>query len=229
MSATLWRKLRIIPTVVALAVVGLSGSISRTTAQGSIPSCKPPSTGEYLLLVISPTTDNQNQLRRALPSDLKTSVCRYLNETVTRIAGFDKVDDANRWAKYVNQIAGLSAIITTKQGAGTPVAQQPKPQPKPQQKPQLETANFKPQPLGPGFAVLVEYFNRPELVSQVGQVVKGDVGFVSYGQRPYLLALYTTTQKEAYDTLQRLTDRGFFAVVADSRKVMLLRRAVVQQ
>jgi hypothetical protein len=221
MSATLWRRLHIIPTVVAVSVMGLVGNISKTTAQESIPSCKPPNAGEYLLLVISPTADNQNQLRRALPSDLKTGVCKYLNETVTRVAGFNKIDDANRWARYVNQIAGLSAIITTKQGAAAPIAQQ--------QKPQLETANFKPQPLGPGFAVLVEYFNRPEIVSQVGKVVKGDVGFVSYGQRPYLLALYTTTQKEAYDTLQRLTDRGFFAVVADSRKVMLLRRSVVQQ
>lgn len=54
----------------------------------------------------------------------------------------------------------------------------------------------------------------------------GDVGFVSYGQRPYLLATYTTSQKDAYKTLQKLSERGFFAVLVDSSKVILLKPVV---
>jgi hypothetical protein len=60
----------------------------------------------------------------------------------------------------------------------------------------------------------------------VQQVVGGNVGFVSYGQRPYLLAVYTTNQTEAYNTLQKLNNGGFVASIVDSRKVILLRSTV---
>jgi hypothetical protein len=197
-----------------LAIAGLMVSVNSAFAQKSVPVCQPPTPGEYLLLVISPTTDNQNQLRRVLPPEIKTTTCQYLNDTVvTRIGGFKKIDDANRWARYVNNIVGLSAIITTKPG-DAPSAQN------------ASNTNYSPQPLGEGYAVLVDYFNRPELVDNVQQVVGGDVGFASYGQRPYLLALYSRNQKEAYSMLQNLNERGFFAVLVDSRKVMLLRSAV---
>lgn len=195
-----------------LTIAGLVGGINSVAAQQEIPVCQPPNAGEYILLVISPTVGNQNQLRRALPPELKTTTCRYIKDTVTRIGGFNKIDDANRWAKYVSNIVGLSAIITTRPAEAVPA--------------QNQTVSYKPQRLGEGFAVLVDYFNRPEVTSQVQQVVGGDVGFVSYGQRPYLLAVYTTNQKEAYSTLQTLSDRGFFAILVDSRKVTLLRSAV---
>lgn len=194
-----------------LAIVGFV-NINSVAAQQDIPVCQPPGAGEYILLVISPTQNNQNQLRRALPPELKNTTCRYLKDTVTRIGGFNKIDDANRWAKYVSNIVGLSAIITTRPAEAVPN--------------QNQTVSYKPQRLGEGFAVLVDYFNRPEVTSQVQQVVGGDVGFVSYGQRPYLLAVYTTNQKEAYSTLQTLSDRGFFAILVDSRKVTLLRSVV---
>ncbi|MEO1764658.1 MAG: hypothetical protein AAFR83_22470, partial [Cyanobacteria bacterium J06629_18] len=77
-----------------------------------------------------------------------------------------------------------------------------------------------------GYAVLVDYYNRPQLASDVRKAVNGDVGFVSYGRRPYLLATYTSNQKEAYQTLEELSRRGFFAIIVDSQKVMLLRSVV---
>lgn len=218
MSANLWPRLRILPTALAVTLTSLVGSFNAALAQERIPTCEPPNAGEFLLLVISPTIDNQNQLRQSLPGQLKTNVCRYLNETVTRVGGFNKIDDANRWARYINNVAGLSAIITTRPGSTSTA-----------QKPQAEPANFKPQSLGNGYAVLVEYYNRPELASQVQKVIGGDVGFVTYGQRPYLLALYTTDQKEAYETLQQLNERGFYAVLVNSSRVVLLRRSVVQR
>jgi hypothetical protein len=203
-------------TLSAALVLAMSSliavKVSSVAAQKNIPVCQAPTAGEYLLLVISPTQDNQTQLRRTLPNELKTTTCRYLNDTVTRIGGFKKIDDANRWARYVNSVVGLSAIITTR--------------PADVQQARSQAVTYNPQSLGMGYAVLVDYFNRPELATQLQQVVGGDVGFVSYGQRPYLLAVYTTNQKEAYNTLQNLNERGFSSYLVDSRKVLLLRSVV---
>jgi hypothetical protein len=212
-----------LPSVLGLAIAGLIGGMSSVFAQPAIPLCQPPTSGEYLLLVVSPTADNQKQLRSALPPELKTITCKYLNETVTRIGGFKKIDDANRWARYVSNIVGLSAIITTRP---TTADVQPQTQPQLQQQPPQQTVNYNPQALGEGYAVLVDYYNRPELVTSVQQAVGGNVGFVSYGQRPYLLAVYTTNQSEAYNTLQKLNNGGFVASIVDSRKVILLRSTV---
>jgi hypothetical protein len=221
-----------LPSVLGLAIAGLISGASSVLAQQTIPPCQPPNAGEYLLLVVSPTADNQKQLRSALPPELKTITCKYLNETVTRIGGFNRIDDANRWARYVSNIVGLSAIITTRP---TTADVQPKPQPQLQARPQLQRQPqlqpsqqtvYNPQALGEGYAVLVDYYNRPELVNSVQQVVGGNVGFVSYGQRPYLLAVYTTNQTEAYNTLQKLNNGGFVASIVDSRKVILLRSTV---
>ncbi|MEH2304760.1 hypothetical protein [Nostoc sp.] len=213
-----------LPSVLGLAIAGLIGGMSSVFAQQAIPACQPPTSGEYLLLVVSPTADNQKQLRSALPPELKTITCKYLNETVTRIGGFKKIDDANRWARYVSNIVGLSAIITTR--PTTADVQPPQTQPQLQQQPLQQTVNYNPQALGEGYAVLVDYYNRPELVNSVQQAVGGNVGFVSYGQRPYLLAVYTTNQSEAYNTLQKLNNGGFVASIVDSRKVILLRSTV---
>ncbi len=207
----------------SFAYAGLIGGMSSVFAQQAIPLCQPPNAGEYLLLVVSPTANNQKQLRSALPPELKTITCKYLNETVTRIGGFNKIDDANRWARYVSNIVGLSAIITTRPTAPDVQTQ---PQPQPQLQPPQQTVSYNPQALGEGYAVLVDYYNRPELANSVQQVVAGNVGFVSYGQRPYLLAVYTTNQTEAYNTLQKLNNRGFVASIVDSRKVILLRSIV---
>ncbi|MBR8836014.1 MAG: hypothetical protein DSM106950_18820 [Stigonema ocellatum SAG 48.90 = DSM 106950] len=197
--------------LLVLAFIGLMSGASSVAAQQEIAVCQPPNSGEYLLLVISPTPDNQTQLRRALPPELKITTCKYLKDIVTRIGGFTRIEDANRWGRYVKNVAGLSAIVTTR----------PK-----DLETTTQTSTYKPQRLGEGFAILVDYYNRPEVVTQVQQVVGGDVGFVSYGQRPYLLAVYTTNQKQAYNTLQTLSERGFFAILVDSRKVILLRSVV---
>lgn len=228
MSKTVVQKFHIQNTLVSslmLGIVGLSGGINSANAQQDIPVCQPPNSGEYLLLVSSPTAENQKQLRQALPSNTNASTCRYLKNTVTRIGGFNKIDDANSWARYIKNIVGLSAIVTTR--PSSEVAQKPPTVTQTvTQKPPTQTVSYKPERLGEGLAVLVDYYNRPEMANKVREVVRGDVGFVSYGERPYLLAVYTRNQKEAYSTLQKLSERGFFAVVVDSRKVMLLRSSV---
>ncbi|MBD2185889.1 hypothetical protein H6S82_02160 [Planktothrix sp. FACHB-1355] len=85
---------------------------------------------------------------------------------------------------------------------------------------------YNPQPLGTGYAVLVDYFNQPEIAAQVQEALKKEVGLVSYGQRPYLLVLHTTDQKNATSIFEDLSDRGFWVMLVDSDKVTLLRARV---
>ena len=198
-----------------LSTLGAISIIQPTAAQTnktSIPVCRAPNPGEYLLLVISPSKNNQNELRRVLPLNTNSVVCTYLKDTVTRIGGFRKIDDANRWARYVKDSAGLSAIITTRPTHASQT--------------QVDNAKFQPRQLGRGYAVLVDYLKRPEIAHQIREVMGGDVGFASYGQRPYLLAVYTTNQTDAYQALKKLSDRGFIASIVDSSRVVLLRSIV---
>ncbi|MFM6181408.1 MAG: hypothetical protein ACKPKC_16730 [Dolichospermum sp.] len=215
------QKLQTLSGVLLLAFAPLIGNIHPVIAQQNLINCQQPNVGEYLLLVLSPTPENQKQLRTALPTEQKTIVCQYNNQIVTRVSGFTNIDNANRWARYIQNTVGLSATITTR-------ATEPATQQVPQTIPNIQTPKitYNPKILGEGYAILVDYFNRPEMVSSLRKAVGGDVGFVSYGQRPYLLAVYTTNQKEAYNTLQKLSETGFVAILADGRKVVLLRSIV---
>lgn len=215
------QKLPTLSGVLFLAFAPLISNIHPVIAQQNFANCQQPNVGEYLLLVLSPTPENQKQLRAALPTEQKTIVCKYNNQIVTRVGGFTNIDDANRWARYIQNIVGLSATITTR-------ATEPATQQVPQTIPNTQTPKitYNPKILGEGYAILVDYFNRPEMVSSLRNAVGGDVGFVSYGQRPYLLAVYTTNRKEAYNTLQKLSETGFVAILADGRKVVLLRSIV---
>jgi hypothetical protein len=85
---------------------------------------------------------------------------------------------------------------------------------------------FNPQPLGAGFAVVVSFFNQPELASTVRQVTARDVGLVAFDQQPYLLAGYSTNAVEASNLLRLLSERGLTAVIIDGRQAMLLTPAV---
>jgi hypothetical protein len=86
---------------------------------------------------------------------------------------------------------------------------------------------FNPRPLGTGYAVLVYYFNRPEVAADVRQLTAQPVGLVSYEQQPFLLAAYTSDAAAATAVLQTLNERGFTAILVDSRRAILLTPAVV--
>lgn len=190
-----------------LAFSLLSSSVAM--AQEAPVSCQPPKQNEFLVLVVNPTKENQQQLRRALPAQNKTNVCKYLNDVVTRISGFKSIDEANALAQYVNEIVKLPAYVA-----------------RPAETPKAGTPGYNPQLLGGGYAVLVDYFNKPEIATQIRRVIGGDVSLVAYGQRPYLLAIYTNNQTDANSTLQQLSDRGFWTMVVDSRRVVLLKSDV---
>ncbi|MCD8485171.1 MAG: hypothetical protein LRZ84_00045 [Desertifilum sp.] len=175
----------------------------------SYPACQPPNVGEYLLLVEARSPAQQAQLPQALPNTTPYQFCLYLDELVARVGGFSNLEEANRAARYAIETGRLEAYVVQPPASFTAAA-----------------PAYNPQPLGTGFAVLVDYFNQPELATQVQQVLGGTVGLASYGQRPFLLAVHTTNQQDANDILQALSDRGFWAMIVDSRKVVLLNASV---
>jgi hypothetical protein len=174
-------------------------------AQSTLPDCQPPRTGEYLVLVRAPTPEAQEKLRRALQPNTNSIVCRYLNETVTRTGTFTQLDNANLQAQSIRSL-GLAAFVIRS----------------PSTTPFQASTVADPQPLGAGYAVLVEYSNHSD-AAQVKEFLGTDVGLTSYAQRPYLLALHTSDQNKATETLKRLSDRGFYALLVDSRQVTLIR------
>ncbi len=196
----------------------------------SYATCQPPSPSEYLLLVVTRTPDSQTQVQQLLPPNTTVGACTYLEDTVTRVGGFRTVERANAWAKYVTETTGLAAFVArpaeSPQGSPTAATTEPSTAPSTAAAKPNDSASYSPKPLGLGYAVLVDYQNQPEMAAKVRQILGKDVGLVAYGQRPYLLAVYTADSNAANTTLQRLSDRGFWATLVDSRRVILLRRTV---
>jgi hypothetical protein len=193
-----------------LVLTSLASIADTGLAQQIAQPCQPPQPDEYLLLVLSQTSESQKQIQRTLPADTPYTFCQYLDDTVARIAGFRRIEDAQAWGRYVKEIVGLSAFVvrpTSTQSSSNTLA-------------------YNPQPLGDGYAVLIDYFNQPEIAAQVRQLLGRDIGLVSYGQRPYLLAIHTSSQRKANSTLRQLSDRGFWSMVVDSRRVTLLKPSV---
>jgi hypothetical protein len=193
------------------------------------PACEPPATGEYLLLVISQSEQTSAQLQRTLPPNASTTVCQYLDNLVTRVGGFTDPEVANSWANYLTDLGGMQAFVARSPEAISTQAQSPTIDStiSPTIQPVSTEAStglltYGPQPLEAGYAVLVDYFNRPEVSTSLQQALGSQVGLVSYGQRPYLLALHTSDLAVANSVLQQLSDRNFLALVVDSRRAVLL-------
>jgi len=203
-------KIRLIFSFVIIPLTLWNYLVKSTVAQPTTSVCQPPRKDEYLLFILSQTRATDEEIKAILPPQLPTTFCQYLNERVTRVGGFNNLLDVQGWARYFNEIVGLSAFVI--QGAP------------PRNSPNLPT--YKPQPLADGYAVLVDYFNQPEIASELRQVMGMEVGLVTYTQRPYLLALHTKNENEANSKLRQLSDRGFTSIVVDSRSVILIRPVV---
>lgn len=216
--------------IAALLLGGISSSLTPRQALAQ-EACEPPQAGEYLLVIVSETSSDQELARRTLPGDIKSQICRYVDGVVTRVGGFEDQLVAEDWANFIKNRSGLQTFVikpevTQRPPTSTPVVRRP-PVSQPNARPQ-QTADsrFDPKPLGSGYAVLVDYLNQPELAAQVKQVTQTDVGLVSYGQRPYLLVQHTGDLEAATSTLQTLSNRGFFSLMVDSRRVTVITRQV---
>jgi hypothetical protein len=208
-----------------LTISGLLLAARPTFAQ-QYPNCQPPNNGEFLLLVVTRSQADQNKVRSALPGNANAVVCQYAQDVVVRVAGFPDQDTATSWADYMRNTVGLQAAVarpsqTASQPNPYPTSGNPVPYPTP-----VNPGVYNPQPLGSGFAVLVQYNNRPEIALQVRQFLNREIGLVSYGQRPYLLAVYTTDVNIADSILRSLSSQGYAATVVDSRQVVLLKPAL---
>jgi hypothetical protein len=217
----------------AFAGIVLATGGSSVAAFAQTPTCAPPSSKEFLLLVVSKTPETQAKVRNLLSRDADVKVCNYFGETVTRVGGFRDQETAMSWANYLNGTVGLQAFVARpSQSANVP--QTPVPPTAPPvtvatANPSTSNApsrNFNPQRLGEGFAVIVNYYNRPELATSVQQALNRQIGLVAYQQRAYLLAVHTRDRKTADVFLRRLNDRGFNATIVDSRRTVLLTPAV---
>ncbi len=193
---------------------------STAIAQAGYSPCQPPNPNESLLLVVSRTPDVQTRVRNLLPTNADATVCLYQTDVVTRIGRFATVEAANAWAKYMADNLGLSAVVVK-----PPVVAAPPPVINSPLTP-TAIASYNPQPMGVGYAVLVNYFNHPAIAGEVKQVLNQEVGLVAYDQRPFLLALYTSDATLAKTTMQRLSDRGYAALVVESQQLVLLRSVV---
>ena len=228
-----WNGLCRLSSLSGMAIVAVASPIQ---AQ-SQPDCAPPKSGEYLLLAPTPTPDAQRLVRSKAPSDATFAICRYFGESVTRIGGFNSESAASAWGQYLIRTTGIKVTIAAPIAAPTsanslppaisaasaPTASVPT-TPRPATPTPAPTYN--PQILPTGYAVLVNYNNRPEVAAQLRQAVNGKVGVVSYGEHPYLLASQTSDQSAANAIMQLLSDRGFLTIVVDARRVILLKAQV---
>ncbi|MFY7802088.1 MAG: hypothetical protein ACOVQ7_01560 [Limnoraphis robusta] len=233
----------------AIAVLLTSSTVSPNVASAAA-SCEPPEAGEYLVLIVSETTAEQDLARKTLPSDIKSEVCRYVEDLVTRVGGFKDQLIAEDWAAYLKESSGLQTYVVkpetvSERPPSRPVVNrspaselqteprsqarpQPQPRPQPQTQPQprpqppSEQARFNPRRLGSGYAVLVDYLNQPDLAAEIEEITGTAVGLASYGQRPYLLVTQTNSLETATSTLQTLSNRGFLSLMVDSRRVTLI-------
>ncbi len=189
--------------------------------QSQVPSdCPPPARGEYLLLAPTVLPESQAMVRSKAPSDATIAVCRYLGETVTRIGGFSTESAASVWGQYLIRTTGVKVTIASPPTAltATPTPSTPTPA-----NTRSTLPPYSPKVLGTGYAVIVNYNNRPEAAVQLKQAMNTTVGVVSYGERPYLLAHRTDDQAAANAIMKLLSDRGFLAMVVDARRVVLLK------
>jgi hypothetical protein len=168
----------------------------------SLAACLPPQSSETLVMVLNQTPNTLEQLRSVVPRNASLTICDYLGLNVTRIGGFATPALARDWADYLNRALGYRTFTT--------VATAPTPNPTPQ-----------PGPIS--YAVLVNHYNRPDLLNQVQQATGRRVTVVTYDQRPHLLVTNTSDWAIAANLLKDLSDRGFTALIVDSRQIAGLR------
>ena len=200
-------------TFMASTMIVVASLTIETNYANAIEDCQPPPSDEYLLVVVTETSEAQDIVRRSLPADITIIVCGYLNRIVSTVPGFDDREVASDWARYLQDIVGLPAYVVRPSDEALP-PNRPLPAP-----PEI---GFNPQPLGNGYAVLVDYSNQPEIALQLERSLGRNVGLVAYGQKPFLLITYTENRQEATSSLFNLSDRGFLAFVVDSSRVTLI-------
>jgi len=196
-----------LPNLMAAALfslISLTIKPNYARAQPIVNNCQPPNPGEYLVLISTPTPESQQVALSRLPGDIDIGLCRYVDRVVARVGGFTDRALADDWRRYVEDIIRLPAYVV--EGSAT---RPPNPRP--------PGTN-----LGSGYAVLVDYSERPEIVAELQRLLARNIGLVSYGGKNFLLVTYTQNVGDAAESLKRVSDRGFFTFLVDSSRVTLI-------
>jgi hypothetical protein len=196
-----------------LTLVAFLGGKRQVLAQNVVPECQPPNAGEYLVLVLAENQTSQDQVRNLVPPQLIFTICRYRGDIVTRIGNFRRLEDAERWGKYWQNVLNLPTVIARISASSDGNVSRNYPP-------------YNPQVLPQGYVVLVNYNNQPEIASQLRRILNQDIGLVSYRSLPYLLASQHSTHEEAKSVLQNLNNRGFWVIIVNSQDVILLTPVV---
>lgn len=205
------------------------------------PPCPPPAANEYLLLIRGETEAQRNRIQELLPSSSTVLVCNYLEDTVVRAGGFTSLETANAWAQYMTEVEGFQAFVarpatpadqttppsnptppTTPDSGSPPTATTPTP-PTPTS---TGAIPYAPRPLEAGYAVLVDYQNRPTMAVEIQNSIGQAVGLAVYRQRSYLLIAYSPNVEGAASTLTVLTSKSIPGFIVDSREVVMMTPAV---
>jgi hypothetical protein len=209
-----------------VAIAILASSMGNGARSQNAP-CQPPPSGDYLLLVDSATSADQKQVSDLLPPTLETNICRYQQSTVTRIGSFPNQPIANAWADYISKTLGLESLVVE---AGNMTAGQTQQGFTPTNRSRQNTnsaADASPtNKNNTTYAVLVDFFNRPEIAQQLQEILGKDIGLVAYAQKHYLLVATTDRLEAANETMQQLSDRGFWATIVDNRRITVLTESV---
>ncbi|WP_137454977.1 hypothetical protein [Halomicronema hongdechloris] len=199
------------------AVFSLLGT---TALAAEFPPCPPPASNEYLLLVRGDSEAEREQVQAVLPPSNSAMVCSYLNDTVVRAGGFTSLENANAWAQYMTEVEGLQAFVarpaTEPVSTTTPEPEATSP----------DLPSYQPEPLGAGYAILVDYANQPQVATEVRSLLGQPVGLVVYQQRPYLLAQQSNDPEAATALLRRLSDAGLASFIVSGLEVMVLTSEV---
>jgi hypothetical protein len=208
-------------------------------ASAQFPPCPPPAANEYLLLVRSDTEAERTRVQDLLPSNSTVMVCDYLEDTVVRAGGFTNLENANAWAQYMTEVEGFQAFVARPAANNQPAAAEPDPPAanpstpgdtatttNPQPGTNGTASGFAPQPLGEGFAVLVDYQYDPETAVAIQDQIGQAVGLAVHKQRSYLLIAYSPDIDGAASTMNVLGDYGISGFIVDSREVVMLTPAI---
>ncbi len=199
------------PNLMAAALfslISLTIKPNYAMAQQIVNNCQPPAPGEYLVLISTPTPESQQVAIGRLPNDIDIGLCRYVDRVVARVGGFRDPALADDWRRYVEDTLRLPAYVV--EGNATPSTN-----------PRPPITN-----LGAGYAVLVDYSERPEIAAELQRLLARDIGLVSYNGKNFLLVTYTQNVSDAAESLKRVSDRGFFTFLVDSSRVTLINPRV---
>lgn len=158
------------------------------------------------MLISTPTPESQQVAIARLPADIDIGLCRYIDRVVARVGGFTDRSLADDWRRYVEDIIRLPAYVVEGGPSLLPNPGQP----------------GTPTVLGAGYAVLVDYSQRPEIAAELQRLLARDIGLVLYGGKNFLLVTYTQNVGDAAESLKRVSDRGFFTFLVDSSRVTLI-------